>query len=121
MKTVLIIEDEEALARLYQKSVTDPNVRFIIARDGLEGLAIAKKEKPALIVTDIMMPRMNGIQVLETVKSDPVLKNTPVVMLSNLNSEDDVKKAREKGAADFWSKRDNAPSMIVAKILKMLG
>lgn len=120
MKTVLIIEDEEALAKLYQKSVSDPNVKFLIARDGLEGVALAKKEKPDLIVTDIMMPRMNGIQVLEAVKADPELKDIPVVMLSNLNSEEDTKKAKEKGALEFWSKRDMPPSLIVSKIIELL-
>lgn len=121
MKTVLIIEDEEVLAKLYQKSVLDPNVKFLLARDGEEGLTVARAEKPDLIVTDIMMPKMNGIQVLEAVKADPGLKAVPVVMLSNLTDEDDVKKAKEKGAADFWSKRDMPPSLIVEKILAMLN
>jgi len=112
MTKILIIEDDPLISRMYQKIFTFENYEVVMASDGEEGLTKARAEKPTLILLDIMMPKLNGLEVLERIKADPELKNTPVVMLTNLSGQNDAETALSKGAVKYIIKSEHNPKQI---------
>lgn len=118
---VLIVEDEDLVARMYQTNMQHAGFNVQIARDGEEGLEMVRKLKPGVVITDIMMPRMNGVQLLDEIKADQALAKTPVVILSNLSGEYDKELAMGKGAVGYWVKKDLPPKQMEAEVKKILG
>jgi DNA-binding response OmpR family regulator len=87
--TVLTIEDQPDIRRLIRMTLEFKGFRVLEAGDGGSGIAVARAEKPDLILLDVMMPGMSGLEVGRTLAADPVLRETPVVMLSALGTADD--------------------------------
>jgi CheY-like chemotaxis protein len=85
-KRILVVDDEENSRKFLDRVLTKKGYQVSLAQDGVEGLGKAKEEKPDLIVLDVMMPRKNGIKVLEAVRKDEELSDTPVIMLSAVAS-----------------------------------
>lgn len=117
---LLIIEDDALMSRLYQKIFKFEGYNVQTASDGLDGLEKIRKEKPTIILLDIMMPRMNGLQVLEKLKADPDTKNIPVVVLTNLAGEKDAEVALSKGAIKYIIKSEYEPKQIAAMVKEIL-
>lgn len=115
-KKVLIIEDDKFFANLLALSCKDEELEFEIAIGGEKGIACAKEIKPNLIVLDILMPGMDGFQVLAILKEDPSLASIPVIILSNLGQEDEMKKGLSLGAVDYIIKASHNLHEIVGKI-----
>ncbi len=111
---ILLIEDDQLIQRMYEKIFTFEKFEVEMASDGEEGLEKARtmQPKPTVILLDVMMPKMNGMQVLEKLKLDPELKTIPVVMLSNLAGENDVETALSKGAVKYIIKSEYDPKQI---------
>ena len=111
---VLLIEDDQLILRMYQKIFSFEKFDVELASDGEEGIEKARtmQPKPTIILLDVMMPKMNGIQVLEKLKLDPELKSIPVVMLSNLAGENDIETALSKGAVKYIIKSEYDPKQI---------
>ena len=86
-KVLLIVEDDPLMSRMYQKIFTFEKYDVDTAVDGQEGLEKARSVKPTVILLDVMMPKMNGMEVLDKLKIDPETKNIPVIMLTNLAGE----------------------------------
>ncbi|PIS41468.1 MAG: hypothetical protein COT25_02950 [Candidatus Kerfeldbacteria bacterium CG08_land_8_20_14_0_20_42_7] len=101
MKKILLIEDDKDQIMLYQTKFELDGYDFISAENGQKGLERAKKEKPNLILIDLLMAGMTGIQVLEKLKSDPDTKNIPAVIVTNLDKQEMAEKAMALGALDF--------------------
>lgn len=120
-KTVLIVEDEDIVARMYQAGLAHSSFQVTLARDGEEALTVMKAKKPDLVLLDIMMPKLNGIQVLERMKEDSELKSIPVIMMSNLSSPEDKAQALSKGASDYWVKRDVQPREIEKRVMEIFS
>lgn len=118
---VLLIEDDNLMVRMYQDKFTGDGYQVNVALDGEEGLAKLKKEKPVLILLDVMMPKMNGFEVLEKIKADPDTKKIPVILLTNLSGEDDAKKGLEMGAVAYLIKSDYTPDQVAAKVKEILA
>jgi len=97
---------------MYQTIFATNNYQVDIARDGQEGLDKARSGKPTLILLDIMMPKLNGLQVLERLKSDPELKDIPVIVLTNLAGNNDVQTALTLGAVRYIIKSENRPKQV---------
>ncbi len=116
-KLILVIEDDPLMARMYQKIFKFEKYDVALAGNGEEGLEKARKCNPSLILLDIMMPKMNGLQVLEKLKDDLDTKKIPVVMLTNLAGEKDAEKALIKGAVKYIVKSQHEPKEVV-KIVK---
>ena len=116
MTKVLIVEDEPLVARMYEKALSFNNIEVVTAIGGKKGIEVAKAEKPDMILLDIMMPEMNGIEALGLIKADPVISNIPVVMLTNLSGINDMGLAKEKGAVGYWVKKDIKPKDLATKI-----
>lgn len=119
-KKILIIEDEKILADMYRDKFVDAGFEVISAFESKEGLELAKKEKPDLILLDILLPRENGISFLEELKKDPEISAIPVVAFSNYDEPRTRKQAFQLGVKDYLIKTDYTPNEIVKKIRKYL-
>ena len=118
---VLIIEDDPLISRMYQTVFKFEGFDVDMARNGEEGIAKLKENRPVMVLLDIMMPKMSGIDVLKALKADPVTKDVPVVVLTNLSGTQDAEKALELGAVKFIVKSQNRPKQIVAQIKEILS
>ena len=113
---VLLIEDEVLILRMYEKIFAYEGFEVITAEEGNEGIEKAKAERPSIILLDIMMPKMDGLKVLELIKQEPELKDIPVVMLTNLSSDTVIKEAFTKGAAGYLVKSEIVNDRIVNEV-----
>lgn len=113
---ILIVEDDPTLLEMYSLKLKEDGFNFFTASDGEAGLEIAFKEKPSVILLDIMMPKMDGFAVLAKIKEDSSFANTPIIMLSNLGQKGDVDKGKKLGASDYIVKASMTPSQVVEKI-----
>jgi CheY-like chemotaxis protein len=120
-KRILIIEDEEILMNLLQRKLIQEGYEVSIARDGDEGLKLMKEASPDLILLDILMPRMGGIEVMEAMQKDDGLKNIPVVIISNSGQPVEIDKAQKLGAKDWLIKTEFDPQEVVEKVKKQIG
>lgn len=119
-KVLLIVEDDPLMSRMYQKIFTFEKYDVEVAHDGEEGLVKAHKKNPTVILLDIMMPKMNGLQVLEKLKSDTETKKIPVVVLTNLAGEKDAEKAMMMGAVKYIVKSEHEPKEVVKMIKEII-
>ena len=117
MSKILIIEDDPLMGRMYQKIFTFEGYEVEVADNGEDGLAKVKSWNPNLVLLDIMMPKMNGMEVLDKLKSDPDTKKLPVVILTNLAGQKDAETAMSKGAVKYIVKSEYEPKQ-VANIVK---
>ena len=113
---ILIVEDDKFLRELIARKLTKEGFKIEEAIDGEDGLEKAQKLKPDLILLDLILPGMNGFEVLSQIKNDPQLAQIPVVILSNLGQKDEVEKGLKLGAVDFLVKAHFTPQEIVEKI-----
>lgn len=120
-KHILVVEDDPLMARMYQKIFTFEKYDVALAGNGEEGLEKIRKSPPSIVLLDIMMPKMNGLQVLEKLKSDPETKGIPVVMLTNLAGEKDAEKALVKGAVKYIVKSQHEPKEVVKMVKEILS
>ncbi len=120
MSKILLVEDDPLMLRMYQRVFALEGYDVEIANDGLAGYEKAKVFKPDVILLDVMMPRMNGLQTLEKLKLDPVTKSFPVVMLTNLANKIDAESTLKKGASKYLIKSDYEPKAIVELIREYL-
>jgi OmpR family response regulator RpaB len=118
---VLIIEDDQLIQRMYGKIFTFEGYEVITASDGEEGLEKARTTTPTIILLDVMMPKLNGMQVLEKLKMDPATKTIPVVMLSNLAGDNDIETALAKGAVKYIIKSEHDPKEIADMIEQIVA
>lgn len=121
MAKVLIVEDDPLMSRMYQKIFTFEGYEVVTGMDGEEGLEKAKTEKPTVILLDVMMPKMNGLQVLGKLKLDPDTKATPVIMLTNLAGQQDAESALAKGAVKYIVKSEYEPKEVAAMVKEILA
>ena len=121
MKTILFIEDESALQKTFGEILKQEGHEVVSALDGEIGLRLAKEKKPDLILLDLILPKINGFDVLKTLKEDKETKGIPVSVLTNLEGIGDVDKALELGATTYLVKAQYTLEEVVEKIKKALG
>jgi two-component system alkaline phosphatase synthesis response regulator PhoP len=122
-KKIVIIDDEPHIRALLEQTLEDfedGGVEIFTAKDGQEGLAILQEEHPDLVFLDVMMPKMNGFDVCNTVKNELKLQNIYIVMLTAKGQEFDKKKGLEVGADTYMTKPFD-PDVIIAKASEVLG
>jgi len=120
MKKILFIEDESTLQKTLTDILTQAGYKVISALDGEIGLRLAKKEKPDLILLDIILPRVDGFEILKKIKEDPELKEIPVIVLTNLEKMEDVEKAIQLGAKTYLVKTQYTIEEVMEKIKKSI-
>ena len=118
-KTVLVVEDKASLTQMLQFLFLSKGLNVRIAHNGLEALDQVKSAPPNLILLDIMMPKMDGFEVLERLKGDPSTERIPVIMLTARKSREDMKKALDLGAVEYITKPFKAVE-VVDKVLRHL-
>lgn len=118
---ILIVEDDKTLREMYQLRLSINGYDVLEAKDGEEGLDLAIKEKPDLILLDIMMPKMSGMDVLDIIKSTPETKDIPIIVLTALTDESVKSKGLVYGAEDYLVKSQTMPGQVVEKIEKVLS
>ncbi len=118
---ILIVEDDKALREMYQLRLSINGYDVLEASDGEEGLNTAIKEKPDLVLLDIMMPKMSGMDVLDILKSTPETKDIPIIVLTALTEESVKAKGLVYGAEDYLVKSQTMPGQVVEKIEAVLA
>lgn len=117
---VLLVEDDRDLIEMYETKFKMEGFEVIKAENGVGALELVKREKPVIILLDIVMPELDGFQVLKSLRADPGTKDIPVILLTNLSQETDIKKGVELGAVDYLVKANFTPNEVVAKVRKVL-
>ena len=112
---ILIVEDDSFLSKMYKKKFEVGGFEVEVAEDGVVGLEKMKSFSPDLVLMDIMMPKLNGLEALEKAKADPEISEIPVLVLTNLSAATDAQTAVKKGAVGFLVKSDVTPAQVVAK------
>ncbi len=102
--TVLVVEDDPVILQLLEVNFELEGYAVLTAKDGNEGLERALSERPDVIISDIMMPRRSGLEMLEALKADPAVASIPVILLSAKAQSTDVRTGLESGAADYITK-----------------
>lgn len=115
-KKLLLIDDDPLIVRMYERVFGFAGIDVVTSLLPAEGLAQVATVKPNLILLDIMMPDMDGLEVLRRLKSDDATKTIPVIMLTNLSDEVRAKEAMKLGALDVMIKSDYSPKQVVEKV-----
>jgi DNA-binding response OmpR family regulator len=121
MAKILFIEDDPLINKIYSTRLKADGYEVYTAETGEVGVAKAQEVIPDLIVLDVMMPHMDGFAVLENLRGDYRFKTTPILMYSNLNNEDEMKRAKQMGVTEFLIKANLSPTQMVAKIKQYLN
>ena len=119
-KRILICDDDPAILRVLQVNLEVEGYTTLLAHHGEEALEIAAREKPDLIILDIMMPRLDGYGTCERLKADDELKDIPVVFLSAKAQQSDIEKGKTYGVADYLTKPFD-PDVLVETIERLVG
>ncbi len=119
-KKILIIDDDKILCSMYKTKMEVDNFKVFVTNNGNEGIKLARKKKPDLILLDVIMPQIDGFAVLEELKKDDKTKNIPVIILTNLGTDEDKEKGEKIGAVDYLVKADLTPTQITEKIKRIL-
>lgn len=120
MKKILIVEDEILMRKTLVDGFKKAGFKIIEAENGQKGLDMALQDKPDLILLDVMMPVMSGLEMLEKLRADEEGKKIKVVILSNFNDYEKIADAVEKGAFTYLVKSDLAVQDIVIKVTQIL-
>jgi len=116
MKKILFIEDESALQKTFGDVLTVEGFKVISAIDGEVGLRLASSEKPDLIILDLVLPKLHGLEVLKGLKGNDETRNIPVIILTNMGDMENIEKALELGATTYMIKADYTLEDVVTKI-----
>ena len=101
---ILFVEDEPSLQKAISELLTQEGFEILSAIDGEQGLELARKEEPNLVLLDLILPKKDGFEVLKEMKADEKMKDIPVIVLTNLEGMGDVEKALELGATTYLVK-----------------
>jgi len=120
-KKILIVEDDKFLRELISQKLLKEEYDVLEAMDGEKGLRSIKGEKPDLILLDLILPGIDGFEVLSRMKEDEGSEQIPVIVLSNLGQKEDIERALKLGAKDYMIKAHFTPNEIIVKIKEILG
>ena len=121
MSKILIVEDDQFLSKMYAKKFQVSGFEVELAHDGQEALIKVASFVPDLILMDILMPKMNGLEALDKLKADPKTKHIPVIMSTNLSTSDDAETAMKKGAVKYVVKSEVTPTQLVQVASGVIG
>lgn len=119
--SILIVEDDKFLRELLSRKLKNSDFNVEVAIDGKEALKKTEEEKYDIILLDLVLPGIDGFQILEKIKKDSKTSNIPVIILSNLGQQEEVEKGLTLGADDYLIKAHFTPDEIIDKIEKVLN
>jgi two-component system alkaline phosphatase synthesis response regulator PhoP len=117
-KKILVVDDEDSVREIYRHEFVNNGYTVVVAQDGEEGLLKAGEEQPDIMLLDIMLPKMSGIEVLRALKENELTKKIPVLLLTNLGEETIIKEGFELGADGYLLKVSYTPSQVVDEVKK---
>ena len=118
VKKILVVDDEDSVREIYRHEFLNNGYTVVVAQDGEEGLLKAGEEQPDIMLLDIMLPKMSGIEVLRALKENELTKKIPVLLLTNLGEETIIKEGFELGADGYLLKVSYTPSQVVDEVKK---
>lgn len=113
---LLIVEDEDVLARVLREKFEGNNFKVEVATTGDVVLSLVQKLKPDIILLDILLPKMDGLEVLAQLKADEDVHNIPVIIMSNLDDDERITKGIKLGAVDYLVKTQHPVNEVVEKV-----
>lgn len=117
---VLIIDDDIFVQTIYESELHQENIEVFLASDGVEGMELAKSEKPNVILLDLIMPKKDGFVFLKECKNDPELSAIPVIVSSALSQQSDIDEVMGLGALKYLPKEEYSPNQVIEEIKKTL-
>jgi len=117
---VLIVDDDQFISDMYVLKFKEAGFEAAAAAEGMAAIEHVKKESPDLVLLDIVLPNMDGFDILKALAKEKLLVNTKVVLLSNLGEKKDIEKGLALGAIDYIVKAHHTPSEVVAKVEEIL-
>ena len=121
MSKIMVVEDEASLREIYSIRITAEGYDVVSAGDGEEALAMAVREKPDLILSDVMMPKISGFDMLDILRATPETANIKVVMMTALSSDDQRRRGEQLGADRYLVKSQVGIEDVVNTIHEVLG
>ncbi len=118
---VLLVEDDVMINNMYKIRLEQEGYFVLVAENGSQGLEIAMREKPDLILLDVMMPQIDGFSLLQELRLQEIFKNTPIIMLTNLGTTEDREKGAQFGATDYLVKANLTPTEVTKVVGKYLS
>lgn len=118
-KKILIIEDDKILADMYAIKFRKEGYDVLETQNGLTGLEMAKKEKPDVILLDVILPAMDGFSILAEIRKTEGIESTPVILLTNLGQPGDLEKGRILGASDYLTKSNTTPAEVIKRVKEL--
>ena len=115
-KVIMLVEDDPFVMEIYQTKLEQTGFEVVGILNGVEALKKMDEVNPDLILLDILMPYMDGLEVLEKIKKSKKFKNIPVIMLTNFSQKEEVDRGMELGASDYLIKSHFTPSEVLKKI-----
>jgi DNA-binding response OmpR family regulator len=117
-KTIMIVEDDVFVMDIYQTKLEKEGFNVIVAANGLEAMKELEEKKniPDIILLDIIMPYMDGMEVLKKIQVNDALKNIPIILLTNLSQREEIEQGMKLGAKDYLIKSHFTPSEVMEKI-----
>lgn len=119
--SVLIVEDDKFLRELIAEKLEKEQYQVLTAVDGKEGLERMRAEKPSIVLLDLVIPETDGFEFLRIISEDKDVGTTPIIVLSNLGSKEDIERARSLGAKEFLVKANYTPSEIIGEIKRIIS
>ena len=120
MKKILLVEDDPFLVEIYTTKLKEAGYLVEVVNDGEESLKKISEENPDLVLLDIVLPGLDGWEILRNLKKDQKFKNLKIVILSNLGQKEEVEKGKELGAVKYMVKARFTPSEVVEEIKKII-
>jgi len=118
--TVLLVEDDEMLLQMYTEKFTKSGYTVKSATNGENALEVLKDASPNIMLLDIVMPKMDGFQLLKNLRKDKKYAKVPIIMLTNLGQVEDIRQGEKLGANDYFVKANHTPAEVVAKVKEYL-
>ena len=118
---IALVEDDEVLSKVISEELNDAGFDVEQAFDGQAGLELVQSKKPDLVLLDLLMPKMHGFEVLDQIKKKPETKTIPVIIMTMLGQDEDIKKGLKLGASDYIVKSQHAVGEIIDKVKDFFG
>ncbi|MBP6929378.1 MAG: response regulator [Candidatus Moranbacteria bacterium] len=118
---VLVVEDDPFYSKIYKTKLAKDNIQSEIVGNGIEALATVKKNRPGLILLDLIMPGKDGFETLAELKADKATEHIPVIVLSNLSQEEDISRILALGAVEYLVKANVPIQTVIDKVKLHLG
>ncbi len=115
-KNVLIVEDEPLLANLLKQRLEKEGIKVTVNRDGQEALRTLREMRPDLILLDLILPKISGFELMETLRADPQFEQAPIIVISNLGQESDMSRGQSLGAIQYFVKAKVSIEELVEKV-----